>query len=132
MIWRRLRAFFGLPTEQRSFHADERLQRSLQLLSEHERCSVEEITTRLLDQALAEQAALEATRRCWAQLTPREQDVVALICLGHNGRQVAARLQISPETVKAHVRAIYRKCELNSRKQLRQFFSEWDFSAWDS
>lgn len=132
MIWQRLRALFGLNTERRSFHADERLHRSLQLLSEHERCSVEELTNRLLDQALAEQAALETARRCWEQLTAREQDVAALICLGYTGRQAAARLNISPETVKAHVRAIYLKCGLHSRKQLRQFFTGWDFSAWDS
>lgn len=132
MIWQRLRALFGLNTERRSFHADERLHRSLQLLSEHEGCSVEEIATRLLDQALAEQAALETARRCWERLTAREQDVVALICLRYTGRQAAARLNISPETVKAHVRAIYRKCELRSRKQLRQLFSGWDFSAWEA
>ena len=132
MVWQRLRALFRLDTEQRSFHSDERLQRSLQVLSERECCSVEELATRLLDQALADQAALEEARRRWGMLTRREQDVVANICLGYTGQQVAVRLGISPETVKTHVGNIYLKCGLNSRKKLRQFFSGWDFSAWDS
>ena len=66
----------------------------------------------------------------WRSLTPREQQVAALVCLNLTGRQVAAKLFISPETVKTHVRSILRKFDLGSRQELRQVLAGWDFSAW--
>jgi DNA-binding NarL/FixJ family response regulator len=64
-------------------------------------------------------------------LSPREQEVAALVCLGDTNRQIAARLRLSLETIKTHVRNILRKLNLASKDELRRAFSEWDFSLWN-
>ena len=46
------------------------------------------------------------------QLTPRELDVLALIAEGRTDRGIAGELYVSPKTVEAHVRSIFRKLEL--------------------
>ena len=64
----------------------------------------------------------------WHRLTPREQEVTALICSGHTNQQIAKQLHIRITTVKTHVRHILRKFELRSKDQLQQYFENWDFS----
>ena len=66
----------------------------------------------------------------WQTLTPREQQVAALVCLNHTSRQIAALLVISPETVKTHVGNLLRKFGLPTRQELRQALAGWDFSEW--
>ena len=66
----------------------------------------------------------------WRLLSPREQQVTALVCLNHSNRQIAARLSISPRTVKTHVRNILHKFGVQSKDQLRSVLDEWEFSAW--
>jgi DNA-binding NarL/FixJ family response regulator len=48
-------------------------------------------------------------------LTHRESEVLALMVTGLSNRGVAGRLVISDETVKSHLRSIYRKLEVNDR-----------------
>ncbi len=52
-----------------------------------------------------------------AGLSPREREVVKLYAKGLNYKQIAAELQISPETVKVHRRHIMR--HLNVRDQTK-------------
>jgi DNA-binding CsgD family transcriptional regulator len=66
----------------------------------------------------------------WYSLSPREQQVAALICLNYTSRQIAARLRISPETVKTHTRNLLSKFDLRTRVELRELLADWDFSAW--
>lgn len=49
------------------------------------------------------------------RLTPREQELLALFSRGHSYKSAARELGISPLTVGDHVKAIYRKLEVNSR-----------------
>jgi predicted ATPase/DNA-binding SARP family transcriptional activator/DNA-binding CsgD family transcriptional regulator len=51
-------------------------------------------------------------------LTPREQEIAALIARGLTNRQIAAELSISEHTVANHVAKILRKLGLRSRSQL--------------
>jgi DNA-binding NarL/FixJ family response regulator len=51
-------------------------------------------------------------------LTPREIEIVRLICGGLGNRQVAKRLGIGEATVKTHVHQIYDKLRLRDRLQL--------------
>ena len=46
------------------------------------------------------------------QLTPRELEVLALIAEGRTDRGIAKELYVTPKTVEAHVRSIFRKLEL--------------------
>lgn len=67
---------------------------------------------------------------CWQKLSPRQQEVAALICLGFTNRQVAARLHLSPETIKTHVRTLLTKFDLPNRRSLRLALAGWDFRDW--
>ena len=49
------------------------------------------------------------------RLTPREQELLTLFARGHSYKSAARELGISPLTVGDHVKAIYRKLQVNSR-----------------
>src|SRR5271168_2637138 len=51
-------------------------------------------------------------------LTNREREVVTLIALGHETSQIADGLQVSPETVRTHVRNAMSKLGARTRAQL--------------
>jgi ATP/maltotriose-dependent transcriptional regulator MalT len=66
----------------------------------------------------------------WSSLSHREQQVVALICIGYRNYQIAQTLGIAPETVKTHLQHIFDKFHLRSSKQLRLALKDWDFRDW--
>ena len=66
----------------------------------------------------------------WASLSHREQQVVALICLGYRNHEIAQMLVIAPETVKTHSQRIFDKFNLRSRRELRLALKHWDFREW--
>ena len=75
------------------------------------------------------QQATEMEER-WDSLSRREQQVVALICLGHRNYQIAEILVIAPETVKTHLQNIFTKFNLRSSKELRLVLKDWNFAEW--
>jgi DNA-binding CsgD family transcriptional regulator len=117
-------------TTWRSFQFDEGLVESLQNLAECEQRSPSEIATSLLSEALVERQTLEMHFQQGHSLSRREQEITALISLNYTNRQIAAELNISPETFKSHVRNILYKFNARSKQELRQALSQWDFSAW--
>ncbi|WP_295801644.1 response regulator transcription factor [Mucilaginibacter sp.] len=52
------------------------------------------------------------------QLTARELEVARLLINGDTYKQIAWHLHISPDTVRQHIKNIYRKLQINSRVQL--------------
>ena len=52
------------------------------------------------------------------QLTPREQEVFALLAKGRNAEHIGKELFISMHTVKTHTSRIYRKLSINSQQEL--------------
>jgi ATP/maltotriose-dependent transcriptional regulator MalT len=66
----------------------------------------------------------------WSSLSHREQQVVALVCLGSRNYEIAQTLGIAPETVKTHLQHIYDKLHLRSSKELRLALKDWDFRDW--
>ena len=60
--------------------------------------------------------ALDAVR-----MTSRERDVINLIADGESNKAIAKRLQISPHTVKSHVRNIMEKLTLHTRLQIAAY-----------
>jgi len=75
------------------------------------------------------QVGIEMEER-WNSLSHREQQVVALICLGYGNYQIAKILVIAPETVKTHLQNIFAKFNLRSSKELRLVLREWNFAEW--
>ena len=55
------------------------------------------------------------------QLTPREQEVLALLAEGLDNHATAERLFISPDTARAHVVKVLAKLQIESRLQAAIF-----------
>jgi DNA-binding NarL/FixJ family response regulator len=66
----------------------------------------------------------------WSSCSHREQQVVALICLGYKNHEIAKALVIAPETVKTHLQRVFDKFNLRSRKELRLALKNWEFREW--
>jgi predicted ATPase/DNA-binding CsgD family transcriptional regulator len=62
-------------------------------------------------------------------LTPREQEVAALLALGLSNRQIADRLVITDRTVAAHVEHILDKLAFSSRTQIGVWAAEHGLAA---
>jgi DNA-binding NarL/FixJ family response regulator len=77
----------------------------------------------VIDSALAGRVALSAARlqsgEFWpgaaAGLTQRESEVLELLVAGLSNRAIAGRLVLGEETVKTHLRGLYRKLEVSDR-----------------
>lgn len=51
------------------------------------------------------------------RLTPRETEILAMICVGARNEEIAAKLYISTNTVKTHIYNIYKKIHVPNRTQ---------------
>jgi len=53
-----------------------------------------------------------------AELTGREQQVVALVCEGLSNKAIAQKLKVSEGTVKCHLHKVFQKLGVQSRYSL--------------
>jgi FixJ family two-component response regulator len=68
--------------------------------------------------ALRLDSEMRALRTCYASLTPREREVMALVVSGRLNKQVGGELGISEITVKAHRGQVMRKMKADSLPNL--------------
>lgn len=125
-----LRALHAWLWPKGSFDLDVDTLETLRVIAEIERTTPQAMAGQLLEDALHRQQMRQSGLTLWQSLSPREQEVAALICLQYTNRQIAARLHISPETVKTHVAHVLIKLNLPSRMVLRDVLSGLDFSQW--
>lgn len=77
----------------------------------------------VIDPTLAGRVALSAARLSAGEfwpgahlgLTQRESEVLALLVASHSNKAIAAKLVVSEDTVKTHIRGLYRKLAVSDR-----------------
>jgi DNA-binding CsgD family transcriptional regulator len=133
-IWRRLLNWIGLrpKTGSRTYEISESLQVTLTTIAKHEGRPENELLPDILAAGLTQYVSKEKLWNRWNSLTEREQAVAALACLGYTNRQIAARLNISPETVKVRLQKALTKFDVSTRSQLQMQLKDWDFSAFEA
>lgn len=62
-------------------------------------------------------------------LTPREQEIVRMVALGHPNKTIAAVLEISAWTVGTHLRHVFAKLGVSSRAAMIARLTELDASG---
>lgn len=131
-IWRRFLSLIGLRTisAPRKYQFSESMQVTLNTLAQHEGRPDDELIQDLVAAGLTQYYESEDLWRKWRSITSREQDVAALACLGFSNREIAVRLNISPDTVKSRLHNVLRKFNIHKRTDLRVMLADWDFSAW--
>lgn len=117
--------------EKRRFKMNADLLEYVQTLADQERRPPEELAADLLASGLERRDQMYLAAHCWSRLTPREQQVAALACLGYSNREIGLRMVITVETVKSHMSSVLRKFDRANRSELRQSLEGWDFSDWD-
>jgi FixJ family two-component response regulator len=81
--------------------------------------------------ALLHESSMQALRACYASLTRRERDVMALVVSGLLNKQVGGELGISEITVKAHRGQVMRKMHADSLATLVKMAARLDLpTAW--
>ena len=76
-----------------------------------------------IDAALAGRMAMSAARLSSGEfwpganhgLTQRESEVLALLVAGHSNRGIASTLVVTEDTIKTHIRSLYRKLDVQDR-----------------
>jgi DNA-binding CsgD family transcriptional regulator len=131
-IWRKLLYWLGVRDDPgpRFYKLDTGLHESVKTLATHEGRSEDAILADLVAAGLTRYSDQEVFWHHWETLSPREREITALTCLGYTNKQMAARLSISPETVKTHVRNVLFKFDVHSKAKLRVMLASWDFNSW--
>ena len=63
-----------------------------------------------------------ARARKGTPLTPRELEILTLLAAGNSTPDIAARLNITPSTVKTHLTSVYKKLGTRNRVQAARYY----------
>ena len=130
-LWERLIDRLGLmKLPKRLYRFEDELAWSLQSMAELEQRPEEQVAAELLTFAIDYHKKNANRLADWERLTRREQQVAVLVCLKFSNVEIAERLQISPETVRSHLRSAIRKFKVRRKADLLIVLADWDFSAW--
>jgi DNA-binding NarL/FixJ family response regulator len=75
------------------------------------------LTMRLVDSMRRTRADGAGIRPVRSQLTPREWEVLDLLCAGQSTDEIADTLVLSSETVRSHIKNLLRKLGVSSRRE---------------
>lgn len=133
-IWQRLLNMIGLRPKfsSRTYEISESLQVTLSTLAKHEGRPEHELLPDLVAAGLTQYRTIDEHWPKWESLSPREQDVAALACLGYSNHQIAYRQGTSLQTIKTQMRSVLRKFGVENRYQLQMLLAHYDFSYWEA
>jgi DNA-binding CsgD family transcriptional regulator len=131
-IWRTLLSWIGLRSNSgsRKYEISESLRVSITTLANHEGRPEHELLPDILAAGLTQYSTKDRIWKKWESLTPREQEVTALVCLGFTNDEIAVHMGVTEGGVKFHLGNVYSKFNVKNRAKLRQKLAGWDFSAW--
>lgn len=69
-------------------------------------------------------------RKRWFDLTIREREVVALVCMGYRNYEIASMLGVGYQTILTHLQNIFYKFDLRSRREIRAALLSWPAEEW--
>ena len=114
----------------RVFLQDEELIAVIKNVAKQQKRAEEEVMAEFTKVGLAQYLSQSELQERWSSLSHREQQVVALVCLGYRNYEIAQTLGIAPETVKTHLQHIFDKFHLRGSRELRLTLKDWDFRDW--
>ena len=115
----------------RRYHVDMDMAAYLQDLAVAQESDTEQVAKEIFAQGVATHFQNEHLHQIWELLTPREQEVTALVCLGYTNNEISKKLMISPNTVKSHISHAMHKFGASKRAEIQLILGDWDFSEWD-
>jgi len=95
----------------------DRLAEAVRVVAAGEALLAPSLTRRLIAAHISRPPPVEGAPPALADLTEREREVLALVARGLSNDEIAARLVVSPATVKTHVNRVLSKRQLRSRAQ---------------
>jgi len=95
------------------------LVKAVENIAKGERWFPSRVTNAVLDRLIAGRRANPMMN---SNLTPREWEVLTLIAQGRSDKEVANALCISTETAKSHVKSIYKKLQVSTRRAAAVFY----------
>lgn len=101
---------------------------NLRLVAEREQRSPQEVAAQLFEQASQDQTINAFVAERWAQLSPRQRQIIAYVCRGYTTPQIASELHIAQTTVKSHVEIAMRKFDVKSRVELRNLLQPYNLT----
>ena len=121
----------GLKPARWVYRLDLNISEILEHMARKQEGNPEEIAASLLNEGITRHWQNEAGLAYWSLLTPREKEVVALVCRGYLNKEIAGILGITYSTVQKHVDHAMYKAGARQRDQIQWLLSGWDFSAHD-
>jgi len=88
-------------------------------IADGERWFDRQVTNGAIERLLAGRGANIRLAGC---LSPREWEVLTLLAKGHSDKEVAASLCISAETARSHVKSIYKKLQVRTRRAAAVYY----------
>ena len=132
-LWERFRGLWKRSQQktQRTYRLDDPLHIELNNFAIQENRTQEEMTASVLAAGIYQYRRKDELLHLWYSLSLRERDVTAFACLGLTNRQIAARMGVSPGTVKSYLETVLYKLGLRSKAELRVLFANLGFEAWE-
>lgn len=130
-LLQRLLRSMGLKRVKRHYQVDLRMAEIIENMALEEARDPEQFARNILAEGIARRMRTEQSFEYWGQLSPREQEVVALVCLGYTNKEIGEKLMISNQTAKSHVRNVLLKFGMRRRGEIQRLLMDWDFTDWD-